>query len=210
MKNNLRYLVVTAIMALTAVVMTTHDERVTPLPRPLAAFPTHVGDWRMIRDSQFDQATLDVLKPTEYLAKRYQRGDAAVIDLYVGYHDGAAKAGPLHSPKNCLPGSGWYEASSREVTIPLGDGDLRAVEAVYRKGEHAELFLYWFEVAGEAVTNEYALKLREVLHAMRQGRRDACFIRISTPMASSREQAAERITSFLRDARPMLRQHLPT
>lgn len=210
MRSSSRYLIVMALVALTALAMANHGSKRTPLPKPLATFPDVIGEWRTFRDIQFDQKTLSTLKPTDYLAKRYQREDKSSIEVYIGYHDGAAEAGPLHSPKNCLPGSGWHETSSRIIEIPLGTTTLRAVVAEYRMGEQAELFLYWFEVGGVSVSNEYMLKLLCVYHALRTGRQDSCFIRISLPVQTSVAQTTEELVSFVRQAYPLLREHLPS
>jgi len=210
MKNALRYLAVTALMAAAAVYLNFHQDRPTPLSRPLADFPIQVGEWRMVKNVQFDDKSLEVLRPTDYMSRRYQRADGATVDLYVGYHDGASEAGPLHSPRNCLPGSGWYEVSSKPVRIALDSAQQDAVEAIYRHGGRTELFLYWFEVGGKSVVNEYALKVKEVLHSVQNRRRDTCFIRISTPVTAEQPQAASMTENFLKAVKPALTEYLPS
>jgi EpsI family protein len=208
MKKALRPLAVAALMALAAVYMATHSDKPTPLAKPLAEFPVQVGDWKMIQDSRFDPETLRILKPTDYMAKRYRRDDGAVADLYVGYHDGASKAGPLHSPRNCLPGSGWYEVSSEPSTVQLPSRTLDTITAVYQNAGGTELFVYWFEVGGKAITNEYALKIQEVLHSIRSGRRAASFIRISVPMPGDKAEASVLALDFLKTVQPVLEKFL--
>lgn len=208
MKTYIRYLAIVAVMAFAGVYMAFHQDLPSPLAKPLAEFPTQVGDWTMIQDSRFDPDTLRVLRPTDYMAKRYQRKDGAVADLYVGYHDGASKAGPLHSPRNCLPGSGWYEVSTEPSPVNLASRTLDTVTAVYQNGADTELFMYWFEVGGVAITNEYALKIQEVLHSIRSGRRAASFIRISVPMPGDKAKASELAEDFLKTVQPVLAQFL--
>jgi EpsI family protein len=210
MKLQLRYLAIMALMAFAALYMAYHRVHPTPLPMPLAEFPSRIGDWRLIQNSQFDQETLDLLRPTDYLAKRYQRPDGAVVDIYIGYHDGARQAGQLHSPRNCLPGSGWYEASSERINVPMQDGNMSAVLALYQKDAVSELFLYWFEVGGASVSNEYNMKLRQVLNSIRQGRQDACFVRISVPVMDSKFSAVEQAMAFLKAVHPILKHSLPS
>ena len=210
MRYAFRYLVVIALTVLTALAMASRGGVKTPLPNPLDTFPDAIGEWQTMRSIQFDQQTLATLRPTEYLAKRYQRQDKETIELYIGYHDGAAAAGPLHSPKNCLPGSGWYEASSRPIALELGTTTLHAVLAEYRLGGQAELFLYWFEVGGESVSNDYLFKIHCIYHALRTGRQDSSFIRLSQPVQESVAKTAETLIAFVRQAYPLLRQYLPS
>lgn len=211
MKTPLRFLLVAALMAATWAYMSTHKDRSVPLSRPFSGFPAALGEWKLFKDSQLDQQTLDMLLPTDYMFKRYTRADGAKADLYVAYHDGAERSGGIHSPRNCLPGAGWFEVSSEEVKIPVADGqNLDAVVAVYQHGASSEVLLYWFQVGGKAVSNEYAMKIQEVLNSARYGRRDAAFVRIAVPITGSKESAVEQAREFLRTALPSLRQHLPS
>ena len=210
MNAKLRYVVVAAVMLLTWAYLQNHHDIPTPLNAPLSAFPGTAGEWHMVKDSYFDQETLKLLRPTEYMAKRFARADGVIADLYVGYHDGARQAGPLHSPKNCLPGSGWYEVSTQQMVLPVSGESLNAARAVYQQGAQAELFIYWFQVAGKTLSNEYVLKLHEVLNSIRNGRRDAAFIRISVPVTGSEEQATAQAEDFLKAVRPALKQFLPS
>lgn len=211
MKNSIRFLAIIALMLGAWAYMSTHKDRPMPLPAPLSGFPVTFGDWKLFKDSQFDQQALDMLRPTDYMSKRYTRRDGAMADIYVGYHDGARQSGGIHSPRNCLPGSGWYEVSSRQVKIALpGNKDLDAVIAVYQHGTSSELLLYWFQVGGTAVSNEYAMKIQEVLNSVRYRRRDAAFVRIMVPITGSQDKAISEAEDFLKAAHPSLRQYLPS
>lgn len=210
MNSNIRCLVVSVLFVLAWAYMQTHHDRLTLLSNPLGEFPDRLGQWRMTRNSEFDQRTLDVLKPTDYLAKRFTRPDGAVADLYVGYHDGASQAGPLHSPKNCLPGSGWYEVSSERISVQMPDGNMDAVVAVYQNDTSFELFLYWFVAGGKFVADEFSLKIQEVVNSIRYGRRDASFVRISVPIVLGTEQANKQALDFLNELYPVIIRFLPS
>lgn len=210
MISSLRFLTLYVLLAAAAFFMATHKDSQTPLVVPLEDFPTVVGEWRMIGDAQFDAGTLRILRPTDYMARRYKKTDGTVADIYVGYHDGASKAGPLHSPRNCLPGSGWVEVSTEKKSIPISGKDLDAVMAVYQHGEVAELFIYWFQVGGKVVSNEYELKISEVLNSIKNSKRDTTFIRISVAMTGDKSSAATSATDFVRTIQPILVKFLPS
>lgn len=210
MKQSLRYLVVAALMLTAWAYMRTHRDKPTPLPIPFKEFPMSIGDWKLAMDSVFDRRVLEVLRPTDYMAKRFVKPDGSVADLYVGYHDGASQAGPLHSPKNCLPGSGWYEVSSQRTRLGLKGGKVDAVIAVYRQGSSSELFLYWFQVAGRTLNAEHTLKINEILNSALNGRHDTSFIRISVPVTGSTDKAAAEARDFLEAVYPSLKQFLPS
>jgi EpsI family protein len=108
-----------------------------------------------------------------------------------------------------LPGSGWYEVSSRRGEVQVPGGTINLVRAVYQKGESKELFLYWFQVRDRSISEEYSLKMAEIVNSAFHRRRDASFIRVSVPVDSGIDQATARCERFIRDFEPVIREFLP-
>jgi EpsI family protein len=181
-----------------------------PVARPLADFPKNWQKWRMTSQTRFSEDILKVLKPTDYLSRRYEEPNGRNIGLYIGYHDGGRGSGKIHSPRHCLPGSGWQQESTERMELAGEKGGIRLVKAVYRKGDTRELFLYWFQVREKTMSDEYSLKLAEMTNAIRHGRRDAAFIRISVPFGGDEEEAAAVGVAFIRDFLPLIRGYLPS
>ncbi len=204
-----KFLTVYALLAITALYLNLHSDIAVPINRPLMEFPVDNRGWRMVSQSEFSDGTLNVLKPTDYLYRQYAGPDGARVSLYIGYHGGGKGSGAIHSPKHCLPGSGWYEHSSVRSSVEADSRKVDLVKAVYQKGESSELFLYWFQVKGRALTDEYSLKLAEIINSIAYRRRDSAFIRISVPFESDEKKAAETGTRFMRDFYPVIRQFLP-
>lgn len=200
------------LVSFAGVFMTFHSTKPTPLPAPLSDFPVEVAQWRLAREEVFSQEALNVLRPTEYLYRRYVKPDGSAVNLYIGYHDGARNAGQIHSPKNCLPGGGWFQEFSRSTSWKMPDGrNMPLEEAVYRQGESVEVMLYWFEAGGVQVTNEYAFKLKEIENSVFRGRRDAAFVRIGVSAGpDSFEKSFQLARSFLYEAWPSLKAYLPS
>lgn len=186
-----------------------HGDTVVPLNRPFSLFPTQVADWRMISQTAFNDKLLGVLKPTDYISRRYQFADGIPVELYIGYHGGGKNGGDIHSPKHCLPGSGWFEVSSKTVQINVNGKAIHAVQAVYQLGERRELFIYWFQVSDRTLTSEYALKIAEIFNSLLYRRRDASFVRISLPAQVELRGSVETGERFVRDFYPVLREFLP-
>lgn len=180
-----------------------------PMNRPLRDFPTQQGSWLMQSQSAFSENVLSVLKPTDYLSRYYGLPDGTKAGLYIGYHDGGKESGRIHSPKNCLPGSGWFLHSSKKMTLDIGGAPLHLVKAVYQKGEDKELFLYWFQVMNGSVNDEFALKAAEITGSLLHRRRESSFVRISIPFRSDEEKALAQGISFLRDMYPTIVAFLP-
>lgn len=209
MNNMIRFMIVYALFAAAALVITLHSDLNVPINRPFSEFPQSVRSWQASNSSEFSANVLSVLKPTDYLYRQYKNVAGKTVSLYIGYHGGGKGGGGIHSPKHCLPGSGWYEESSRRMRIVTPGGVINIVRAVYHKGDSKELFLYWFQVRERSISDEYSLKLAEIMGSALHRRRDVSFIRISVPVDTDINDAVERGEQFIRDFEPLFRDFLP-
>jgi EpsI family protein len=204
-----RFTVVYVLFAIAALTIIFHSDMEVPINRPFSEFPEQVKSWHMSKRSEFSDNVLNILKPTDYLYRQYRDTGGKTVSLYIGYHSGGKNSGGIHSPKHCLPGSGWYEASSRRGVLVIPGGSLNLVSAVYQKGDSRELFLYWFQVRDRSLSDEYSLKLAEIINSALFRRRDETFIRISLPVESGLDQATAEGEQFIRDFEPIFREYLP-
>ena len=163
----------------------------------------------MTAQERFTEDILSVLKPTDYLSRRYEGSTVGRVGFYIGYHDGGKESGEIHSPKNCLPGSGWQQLSSERMDLKEPLGTINLVKAVYQKGSSRELFLYWFQMRDKTIADEYVLKLAGISSSVVHGRKDAAFIRVSVPFEVDEQEAAATGIRFIRDVYPLIREFLP-
>lgn len=209
---NLRYrfLLIFALLAGMGMYMRFHQDLVVPLNKSFGEFPPAHNGWRMVGQSSLSEGVIKVLKPSDYLSRRYMAPDGVTVDIYLSYFDGGPASGTIHSPKNCLPGGGWFEISSDRLTMDLAGETVNLVRAVYALGESRELIYYWFDMRGHTMSDEYSLKLAEIAGSMFQRRRDRSFIRISVQAKENVEAAQDRIEKFLQDFYPVIREFLPS
>lgn len=206
-----RFIIVYALIIVVGLYINLHADVAVPMNRPFSEFPRTLGNWKLVAETSFSENVLNVLKPTDYLSREYvSTVDGSRVHLYIGYHNGSKEAGGIHSPKHCLPGSGWYEVVSGKFPVELQGHTAQVVRAVYQKAEQKTLFLYWFQMKGKILNNEYALKLGEITNSLRYGRRDEAFIRISVPFATSQEQTEELARRFTREFKPVIDSFLPS
>ena len=205
-----RFIIVYALLGISALFLFTHSDFSVPMNKPFSEFPARVAQWRMISRQEFSEGVLKALKPTDYLSRQYQAPDGRRVNLYLGYHNGGKDSGGIHSPKHCLPGSGWYEVSTMKTIDDTGNGKINMVQAVYQKGGLREMFLYWFQVRGTSINDEYRLKLAEIMNSVTSRRRDCTFIRISVPFETDQKRAEALGRKFIRDFQPIIQEYLPT
>ena len=204
----IRYVLV--ILMLSAAVYMTYNPRelLAPEGQALQEFPAQVGEWRSVSNTLFDAPVLNVLRPTDYLMRVYTNRNGDNLGFYVGYHNGGPDSGPIHSPRNCLPGSGWFPLESTEMEFPAGSGNVRLVRVDFAKGSEQMTCYYWYQVQNETLTQDFALKLSEFKRMVFDRRKDASFIRIDF-MKINHEKSDELVKNFLQETVPILKQYLP-
>ena len=204
-----QFLAVYALLIAAGLYLGLHRDLGVPMKKPFDQFPSSVSQWRMSQESGLSSEVQAVLKASDVLLRQYVSAQGERVQLYIGYHDGGRGTGEIHSPKHCLPGSGWFEVSSARTRMPGAGGGLNLVRAVYQKGDSRELFLYWYQVRGASISEEYSLKVAEIANSVLYRRRDAAFVRISVSFAGSEQQAAALGERFVRDFYPTISSFLP-
>jgi EpsI family protein len=205
-----RFVVVYLLLIAAGLYLHLHRDLGVPVKKPFDNFPGVVSQWRMVGESPLSDEVQAVLKATDVLRREYVNAQGEKVELYIGYHDGGEGSGEIHSPKHCLPGSGWLELSSARTELPAAGERLNLVRAVYQKGESRELFLYWFQVRGKSLSEEYSLKLAEIANSVLHRRRDASFIRVAVPFQTDEQRATQIGERFVSDFLPAIQEFLPS
>ena len=211
--NRLRFWMVVVLLTGTVVILYARpNSDVVPVREPLAQLPVTISGWTS-RDFPIDQETLDVLGHGDFLSRGYVlAGQPAAIDLFIGYFPSQRTGSTIHSPQNCLPGSGWMFDSSRYVNLMDASGKVHDVgEYVISNGQVREFVIYWYEAHGRSVASEYWAKIYLVTDAMRMNRTDGALVRIITPITAdeAEPQAKARAEGFAAQLAPMLLRFIP-
>jgi EpsI family protein len=183
-----------------------------PDSKPLSEFPQTMGPWRETQEGVVDQETREVLNADDLLNRVYMdqdgtRGAALFIAAFRTQRNGKAP----HSPKNCLPGSGWTPLNSGEFSVDVGRQEPITVNRyVVAHGDDRSLVLYWYQSRDRAVASEYKAKFWVIMDAIRLNRTDTALIRIVVPIVNRDEdRAASTAVDFVKAFYGAIRQNLP-
>lgn len=209
----LHFLPVAALLVGTAILLHAQNREEAMPPRTgLSLFPMQLGKWTG-RDVTIPTDVLQALGPGEFLARDYQRRPTdPPVNLFLAYFPSQRTGDTIHSPKNCLPGSGWVPIQSSRMLLMIRKGSEIAINRyVVVRGADRLLVLYWYQAHGRVVANEYAAKFFLMADAVRLHRTDGALVRVITPLAAGEgEQAAqERVTDFAEEILPLLDRHIP-
>jgi EpsI family protein len=186
----------------------------TPASRPLAAFPAVLGSWTVAQEGVVEKEVMDVLKADDVLSRTYV--DSSVpraANLFIAYFKSQRAGQAPHSPKNCLPGSGWVPSESEIVSLAVpGRADPIPVNRyVVAKGDEKSVVLYWYQSRDRINASEYQAKFYLVADAIRYNRTDTALVRVVVAVEGGDTAAATTAAEqFARSCFPALRSHLPS
>jgi EpsI family protein len=207
----LRFSAVVVLLGATVGLLEARDRaEVTPARRGLSSFPEQIGAWQG-RTLPITVNELEVLGPGDFLMRDYRSPSAAApINLYIAYFPSQRTGDTIHSPKNCLPGSGWTPLRSERLDIHNADGSTMSVNRyIVAKGLSRSLVLYWYQAHGRVTANEYIAKLRLVEDAIRMNRTDGSLVRIVVPFDQNDQAAQNAALAFVAQIQPILEQYIP-
>jgi EpsI family protein len=182
-----------------------------PAPRPLADFPQRYGAWQLFQEGVMDKDTMDILRADDVLNRTYA-APGGYANLFVAFFKSQRAGQAPHSPKNCLPGSGWVPEASDivRIEVPGRPQPIPVNRYLVQKGDEKSLVLYWYQSRDRVVANEYRAKFYVVADAIRYNRTDTALVRIVVPVRQGTVDEANRLAvDFIRDSFPLLKEALP-
>ncbi|MGJ5820974.1 exosortase C-terminal domain/associated protein EpsI [Paludibaculum fermentans] len=181
---------------------------------PLSRLSSQIGSWRMVQDVPIEPEVQALLKADDAINRVYI--DAAAnssASLYVAFFKTQSTGISPHSPKVCLPGSGWTprDSSRMAVQVPGEDSPITVNRYIIQRGEASSVVLYWYQTPHRVVADEYAAKFYTVIDSLRFHRTDTSLVRVICNVDSRGEQAAQdEAVRFTQKIFPTLRQLLPS
>jgi len=166
------------------------------LAQPLENIDRQLAGWRAVSDEALGARVLKVLLPTSYLARTYQKGDQQ-LGLFVAFYAQQHAGESMHSPKHCLPGSGWEIWNYDSVLIPVAGRQVRVNKYSIDHTGQRMLMFYWYQSRQRIIASEYLGKLLLVRDALVDGRTAGSIVRITIPDAAGASDEAITFASGL-------------
>jgi EpsI family protein len=186
----------------------------TPNTVPLLAIPTAIGNWHMVQEGAVEKEVQDVLKADDLLNRTYANGGTPA-NLFIAFFKSQRYGQAPHSPKNCLPGSGWQPSESGTINVAVPGGTINVNHYLVARGDNESLVLYWYQSQGRVVADEFAAKFYLVSDSIRKHRSDAALVRVVVPIMPGPDKAAARATAekaaadFVTASFPVVSGYLP-
>jgi len=221
MKKHMSYAVMLSFLLLTAaltrVLTSAKDSDLVPQRISLSQFPVQFETWRQIDMQALQSGTLRELKADDYLSGIYANDRGAFAYLFIAYYASQRQRQAIHSPQNCMPGSGWTMSRHRQHLVntvaPNGQGQIN--EYLIEKDDEKMLAFYWYQGRGRIEASEYWARATTIKDAMWLGRTDGALVRVVVPVGKdSNRNAAEEVAraaglDFSQKLLPLLPDFIP-
>lgn len=188
-----------------------HPESIPP-STPLARMPASLGPWQQVGpDGVVEQEIMDVLQADDLLNREFEKPDGTKTNLFIAAFRSQRNGKAPHSPKNCLPGSGWSPLLEEETSIDVGQAvPIPVNRYIVAHGQQRALVMYWYQSRDRVVANEYKAKFWVVADSMRYNRTDTALVRVIVNMPDQNDDAAAQTAiEFIRAFYPAIREVLP-
>jgi EpsI family protein len=185
-----------------------------PDVRPLSEFPVSIGNWYKVAEYPMEKEIQDFLRADDTLNRTYlQPADNSVASMFIAFFKTQRTGQSPHSPKNCLPGSGWEPSVTglTDVDVPgVSPRRITVNRYIVSRGNQQSVVLYWYQSHGRVIASEFSAKFWLVADAIRYRRSDTALVRVTVPVTTRNPEAALRVgVSFVQALYPEVEKQLP-
>lgn len=184
-----------------------------PLKKSLSDFPMQISEWQGTK-SRFDDKVYEVLGVDDSILVNYYNKKRENIQLYIGYYQSQREGEIIHSPKNCMPGSGWNIVETSLVTLDQKTQNgkpIKVIKLLLQNGIDSQVAFYWFHSRGRIISSEYSQKIYLVWDSIIRHRTDGSFVRLLSSMTGQNEsQTTERLKQFTEQIMLILNDFIPS
>jgi exosortase D (VPLPA-CTERM-specific) len=202
------YLLAAFILMVLAGPLVHYEAKAPPVPirQSFDNFPMELGPWQG-QHTFIDPEMVEATRSDAHLSADYLNPGQAPVSLWIAYYDTQKKAGGfVHSPKGCLPASGWQITDEGIYQIRP---HISVNYMVTNKMGARIVVFYWFLQRGRWLTSEYLNKLYMGYDGLLRRRTDGAIIRLVTPAGKDVAAAKERLAAFTNLMIPVLPEFIP-
>jgi|HigsolmetaAR201D_1030396.scaffolds.fasta_scaffold15240_2 EpsI family protein len=183
-------------------------KEVPPETPPLEQIPRTLGTWTVEQEFDLAQDVYEYLRPDSVVNRLYV-SDGRQATLFIGYFKSLKSNYGPHSPRYCLPGTGWLARMTDKISIPIpaSDDSLTVNRYIMERGENKIVVLYWYQSHARTWTDEITAKMLMLPDIVRYKRSDVALVRVVSPVEGvvSPDQAAAPAVNLIQELYPTLR-----
>ena len=174
-------LIVLLLLSATLVAAKLSEPRVPELlAQPLDTIPWNIAGFTGSANPPLSEGVLGKLLADSYLLRTYRKDDMPA-DLFIAFYARQRAGESMHSPKHCLPGSGWEIWNYGNTEIPVNGRPVTVNEYSINHAGDRRVVLYWYQSKTRIIASEYMGKLLLARDALMQNSTAGSIVRIIVP-----------------------------
>jgi EpsI family protein len=178
------------------------QRRPEPLKHPLESVSDQLAGWTRIDSEPVTPSMLSGLKLTSYLSRTYRK-HGQHLGLFIAYYALQRGGETMHSPKHCLPGTGWEIWKQGQLSVTVHGHAVTVNQDSISNADRRMVMLYWYQSQRRIFANEYMGKGLLLWDAVTEGRTGGSLVRIILP---ERDGIAADGAQFVEQLIPQLEQ----
>jgi EpsI family protein len=166
------------------------------LAQPLDTVDRQILGYTATDNPPLTESVLRALNATSYLVRTYTKGPLNA-DLFIAFYTQQRAGESMHSPKHCLPGSGWEIWNYQTADIQSEGRTFKVNEySISHEGER-RLVVYWYQSKNRVIASEYLGKILLARDTLLQSSTAASIVRIIVPDQPGSAEQARSLASAL-------------
>jgi EpsI family protein len=158
----------------------TTNRKAEQLSQPLNTIDSNIAGFTGSDGPPLDERVLSRLLCDTYLSRAYRKPNLEA-DVFIAYYAQQRAGESMHSPKHCLPGSGWEIWDYATMDIPVGGRSLKINKYSISHDTDRMLVLYWYQSKRRIIASEYLGKILLARDALLQNSTAGSIVRIIVP-----------------------------
>jgi EpsI family protein len=142
----------------------------------LENIPLSKGGWSGQMETTAPEI-INLLGPDQLFSASFSNTSGQKVHLFIDYFSPENTSGNIHSPRNCLPGSGWVITGSAPREIVEAKRTIHALRLSLKLGESRQVMDFWYITRAGETGNDYMLKLNTMISSLTLRPTDKAFVR---------------------------------
>jgi len=169
-----------------------HLQPEAPDTMNIEEFPLKKDAWTGVRDDLVPEF-VEMLNPTAIFSATYTNGRGRSVHLFFDYFAGQSNPGGPHSPRNCVPGSGWIISKESEHRIDIKGRNVNIGRFYFRRESSEKVMDFWYITRYGETANDYLFKFYSMISSLTFRPNDIAFVRI---ISDSDDESLESLKEF--------------
>ena len=166
------------------------------LVQPLDTVDQQIDGWKMTGTEPLTEGVLGRLQLTSYVSRQYEKRGTHLA-LFIAFYAQQRAGESMHSPKHCLPGSGWEIWKIDSALVSVGGRQVEVNQYSIQNSGQRNLVFYWYQSRRRIIKSEYMGKILLAKDALFDGQTAGSLVRITLPDTPSAPAEATAFASIL-------------